>query len=186
MKGLNKIILLFCLLFFGQNGYAQNPFLKAMNVFNDLTDGIAKFFSSNNAVDDLINKQKAKAMAGELHSDVSSLILVKDSIVFALEHTSINETRYKQYIEDLKSKLGNLRATLAKYKALMVAAGVNSQKLDYELQSEFLQKSQTLQLARNAMSGNNSGQMKQELISYFRSCINILKNAQTTLANFKA
>lgn len=187
MKKLNRIFLLFVVLTtFSLKGHSQNFFLKALATFNELTEGVGKLLQSTSSIDTLINSNKVKKMAGELYTDVSELILAKEAVVFTLEHDTFDESKYKTHVKNLQIKLDALRKTLDKYGALMKAAGVNSQKLNYELKQDFLEKANTLDRARGLMDRNASEmETKQTLITYFKSCVNILKTTQAMLSSYK-
>jgi len=180
--------ILFALLFslHAITGSSQDAWLKAMNGFNDLTESVEKLYSLFKKVDSGINKDKAQAMATDLYKSVGDVILAKEAVVFKLKNSSGDIPEFKSEIQKLEEKLSNLSSTLEKYNDLIAATGMETQQLAFALREDFLQKSQTLNEAKNLLGGGISDeQAKEQLLIHFRSCINILKNTQTTLAKFK-
>jgi hypothetical protein len=61
MKNLSKLITLVIVFSFSSvDAHSQSFFLKALNGFNGLVEGIGTFFTSNNKIDSLINSDKPK------------------------------------------------------------------------------------------------------------------------------
>jgi hypothetical protein len=183
----NKITFLFLMMImFATPSSAQNIWLKAMNGFNDLTESVIKVFYTWKGVDSSINKSKAKDMSSELLKDVDNLILTKQTIVGKLKTSSTENLNLKTYIVSLQKNIESILTTLNKYDDLITKAGVNSQNLKYALSQDFLQKAETLEFAKGLFEQNlSNNQIRESLIIYFTSCINILKTTRTSLANFK-
>lgn len=166
---------------------SQDVLLKAMNGFNDLTESVEKLYNLFKNVDSGINKDKAQRMAADLYKNVGDVILAKEAVVYKLKNDSTEVPEFRSEIQKLEEKLSALSSTLEKYDDLIGATGIETQQLAFALREDFLQKAQTLNTAKNLMRGNISdAEAKEQLLIHFRSCINILKNTQATLAKFKA
>lgn len=187
MKKINKLIILsIVFMAFSVKGSSQNVMLDALNGFNRLAEEVGNFFKTASKVDSIINNKKVKNMAAELYDDVGELILVKDSLVMTLAHTSFDENKYKTHIYKLQETITTLKKTLYKYDELLKAAGVNAQALGFALKQDITLKARTLDTAKDFIVTNASSQQtKQNLITYFKACVNILKHTQSILANYK-
>jgi hypothetical protein len=181
----NKLIplLIICILISGK-APAQNFLLDALNSFTEMNESFVKLVKSFANIDDYTNKEKSKTMAKELYGNVGSLILAKDSIIFTLENDVSENPDFTKSINLLKDKLQETRTTLSKYNSLLTAAGINAQKLNYDLQQDFLQKSLTLQKASVLLQNNSLPDTRRYLALYFRGCVIILKDAQRTLDKY--
>lgn len=187
MNKIYKFLLILVIIGFqSSQAYPQNILLKALNSFNEVVDGFEKLLDAFNQIDSDINKDKARAMASELYGEIGDLILVKDSLIFVLENSNGTNPEFGKYIRMLESKLEVLQETLQKYDQLISAAGINTQKLKSGLEQEFWLKAQTLEEARGLMNANLGDQeIKENLIFYFKSCVNILKRCQDVLEDFE-
>jgi hypothetical protein len=126
-------------------------------------------------------------MAIDLNADVGGLILAKHAVVLALESENKTNQNYGEHIMLMQQKLSTLRNTLYKYRELISAAGVNTQRLNYELEIEFMTKAQKLKDLKQMIGQPNMQEedLREDIIIYLKTCINILKNAKGILEKFK-
>src|SRR6187431_1499418 len=64
--------------------------LDNINVLNKFVSATMNLFNAFKAADNTLNKDKSKAMAVELYSDVSNIIRAKEAILFKLRKTETN------------------------------------------------------------------------------------------------
>ena len=185
MKNKLVSILLLCI-FYAQTGHSQNIFLKAMEGFNDLAEGIEKLASNFNKIDNNINKDRVKLMVSDLYYNIGEVILVKQSIILKLQNNTTDKPDYRDDINNLQNKLWAFSTTIKKYDDLIKLAEVNTQQIQSAVRNDLLAKMSTLENARGLYIRTESIQnVRKDLITYFKSGINILKHSQNVLSKFK-
>jgi hypothetical protein len=155
--------------------------LDNINVLNKFVSATMNLFNAFKAADNTLNKDKSKAMAVELYSDVSNIIRAKEAILFKLRKIETNLDLTSD-INDLTHNLDNLKNTLLKYDPLIKSVGMDAEKLNSELKADLDAKSSTLNYLRYLDTKDKLN--KQTAITYFQSGVNILKSSLPILEKF--
>lgn len=189
MKRISKhVILLTVLIILGVQGNAKNKFLDGFAGLLNITESFEKIMEFYNRMDDSINKQKVNNMVNDFYSDIGELIKTKDSIVYVLENGSFDEPKFGMLIDELHLKLNKIELTLNKYDDLITKAGIKTMDLKKDLENDFDQKATNLNNAKVFLEDHSLSdkEVKEQLITYFKTCINILNNAQGALSKFES
>lgn len=183
MKIFSKAIIVFCLLTFtAPNCFSQTKLFDGLKGLNEFVDLIGKFFVSGSKVDSTINKEKVRNMVNELYFNVRMIIRDKEEIVYRIEKNQ----NYEENILSLQYEMNRIIETLKKYNPLIVAVGIDAEGLEADLRQDFLNPAKTIDGAINLFDNQNVGRekIKQTLLTYFKSCINIMKTAQSSLEDY--
>jgi hypothetical protein len=183
MKNKLTFVLFICLInSFQAKCQSENLFIESLNGFNGITETIQKLWSSFNTIDSSINSLKIKEMTIDMHRDITSIVIAKQSIVNKIKNQPDNKIDLKKEVDNLQKSVSDLKSTLLKYNNLINATGMDSQKLSAQLNIEFSNKFNNLENLKYLLPNNS--ERKEFLITYLESGINILNGTLYLLEKF--
>jgi hypothetical protein len=165
------------------NCQTENLFIKSLGGLNGMTESVQKLWNSFFSLDSTINKGKIKAMTINLHDDIVPIVNAKRSIINKITNQPIENINIKNEIEKLEKSVGDLQATLLKYKGLIQAVGMDAEKLSSNLTMEFSAKLDNLDNLKSLLPDNY--QRREFFITYLESGVNILNGTLLMLEKFK-